>query len=72
MVVESGFKPRRQFFSHKTSMLPTEFSVSRLQDLEVYLHVIIWAAALQTKLFCLTSSQGLGKPVHLPSLFKES
>ena len=23
-------------------------------------------------IFCLTSSQGLGKPVHLPSLFKES
>ena len=72
MLVVSGWKSRGQF-SRVRLQKQTDFSVSRIvtifADLEVYLHGLL---RYKPNLFCLKSSQGLGKPGHLPSLFKES
>ena len=51
-------------------------AISRFsQDVEVYLHVIIWAPALQTQHVLLTSlvkAQVSSKHEHPPSLIRES
>ena len=71
MLVVSGWKSRGQF-SRVGLQKQTDFSVSRVvaifPDLEVYLHGLRY----KPNLFHLKSSQGLGKPEHLLSLFKES
>ena len=72
VLVVSGWKSRGQFSSVRLQK-QTDFSVSRVvaifADLEVYLHGLL---RYNPNLFYLKSSQGLYKPGHPPSLFKES